>query len=367
MSLNCNEINAILNELNLDGSFIQDIIQPGFDTIAFYTYKEGTPKTIVVCAANGATRINETKRKIPKNEKPLRFMEFLKSKIRGAKILSCKQMALERIVKMELVHGDEEFNMFVRLWSAAANIILCDKENNILDTMFRRPQKGEVTGGVFNEEEIWSKAQKKSEEEKSAQIKSEEKFPVRDFLEVQEEIKEKHPDWLPLSFNQKVDWFYSESASALSRDALLEKAKAWYQSRRSKQTAALERLEKKKADFENAGQKKHWGDLILSNAHLIQNGSNFLECEDYQNGKKIQIKIDPKKSAQANAAYYYDLYKKEVSGAEELKTEIELANKKIAALDKAYQDILNEKNPVRIEQLLRKDSAPKQKIKKAHP
>ncbi|MCR5046387.1 MAG: NFACT RNA binding domain-containing protein, partial [Treponema sp.] len=47
--------------------------------------------------------------------------------------------------------------------------------------------------------------------------------------------------------------------------------------------------------------------------------------------------------------------------------EIELANKKIAALDKAYQDILNEKNPVRIEQLLRKDSAPKQKIKKAHP
>lgn len=367
MSLNCNEINAILNELNLDGSFIQDIIQPGFDTIAFYTYKEGTPKTIVVCAANGATRINETKRKIPKNEKPLRFMEFLKSKIRGAKILSCKQMALERIVKMELVHGDEEFNMFVRLWSAAANIILCDKENNILDTMFRRPQKGEVTGGVFNEEEIWSKAQKKAEEEKSAQIKSEEKFPVRDFLEVQEEIKEKHPDWLPLSFNQKVDWFYSESASALSRDALLEKAKAWYQSRRSKQTAALERLEKKKADFENAGQKKHWGDLILSNAHLIQNGSNFLECEDYQNGKKIQIKIDPKKSAQANAAYYYDLYKKEVSGAEELKTEIELANKKIAALDKAYQDILNEKNPVRIEQLLRKDSAPKQKIKKAHP
>ena len=115
MSLNCNEINLILSELDLAGSFIQDIIQPGYDTIALYVYKEGAAKTILICAANGATRVNETRRKIPKNEKPLRFMEFLKSRIRGAKILSCAQMGLERIIKLELGHGDEQFNMYVRL------------------------------------------------------------------------------------------------------------------------------------------------------------------------------------------------------------------------------------------------------------
>ena len=38
MSLNCNEINLILEELNIDGYFIQDIIQPGYDTIALYIY-----------------------------------------------------------------------------------------------------------------------------------------------------------------------------------------------------------------------------------------------------------------------------------------------------------------------------------------
>ena len=366
MSLNCNEINVILNELNLTGAFIQDIIQPGYDTLALYTYKEGTAKTILICAGHDATRINETKRRIPKNEKPLRFMEFLKSKIRGAKILSCGQIGLERVIKMELGHGDGRFNMFVRLWSGAANIILCDQENNILDTMFRRPQKGEVTGGRFDENAVIESAKKKAAEQAQAQDAAV-RFPVRDFADVQEEILQKHPDWAPLSFNQKVDWFYSENSSNLSRAALLEKAKSWYESRRSKQEAALERLQKKKAGFENSGQKKHWGDLILSNAHLIQDGSNFLECQDYQSGTTVQINIDPKKSAQANAAHYYDLYKKEVSGAEELKAEIELSQKKIAALDKAYQEILNEKNPVRIEQLLRKDSAPKQKIKKSHP
>lgn len=363
MSLNCNEINVILNELNLAGSFIQDIVQPGYDTIALYTYKEGAAKTILICAANGATRINETRRKIPKNEKPLRFMEFLKSRIKGAKILSCEQMGLERIVKFELGHGEEQFNMFVRLWSAAANIILCDKDNKILDTMFRRPQKGEVTGGAFDEGAIWESARKKAEEAGAQK----DRFPVRAFDEIQEEAALAHPDWPPLSFNQKVDWFYSESASTLSRAALLEKAKAWYETRHSRQEAALERLQNKKAAFENCAQKKHWGDLILSNAHLIQAGSNFLECEDYQNGASVQIKIDPKKSAQENAAAYYDLYKKEASGAKELEDEIALSQKKLAALEKAYQEILAEKNPARIEQLLRKDSAPKQQQKKTRP
>ena len=372
MSLNCNEINLILSELNLTGSFIQDIIQPGYDTLALTVYKEGGAKTILICAANGETRINETRRKIPKNEKPLRFMEFLRSRIKGAKIISCGQIALERIIKFELAHGDDEFNMFVRLWSAAANVILCDKQNNILDAMFRRPQKGEESGGFFDEAAIWENAQKKALQEKEGgqeedKKKNGGKFPIRDFLEVQEEILLKHPDWAPLSFNQKVDWFYSESSKGLSRSALLEKAKAWHESHKSRLEGALERLQKKKADFENCGQKKHWGDLILTNAAALDGQSNFLECVDYLSGATVQIKIDPKKSAQANAARYYELYKKEASGAQELLTEIELAKKKIAALDKAYQEILNEKNPVRIEQLLRKDSAPKQKIKKSHP
>ena len=51
----------------------------------------------------------------------------------------------------------------------------------------------------------------------------------------------------------------------------------------------------------------------------------------------------------------------------ELTHEIELAEKNLAALDKAYDAIKNEKNPVRIEQMLRRDSKPKQQEKKVHP
>lgn len=354
MSLNCNEINLILNELSIQGAFIQDIIQPGYDTLALYTYKSGIAKTVLICTAQNSCRINETRRKIVKNDKPLRFMEFLKSKIKGAKINSIEQIDLQRIVKMELSHADENFLLYIRLWSNAANVILCDSNNVILDSMFRRPKKNEVTGGTFIIPE-------------SDNSKPQKEWPIRDFSQVQEEFLQNHPDSLPLSFNQKVDLWYSEHASSLSREALLKQAEKWYTATHSRMTTALERLQQKLKDFENAEQYKHQGDLILSYSYLIDGKSKFIECEDYNTGKTVQILIDPKKSAHENASTYYEQYKKAQSGSEDLIHDIELSKKQIEKLDKLYQEILNEQNPVKIEQLLRKDSTPKQQIKKTHP
>ncbi len=352
MSLNCNEIDKILEELKIDGYFIQDIIQPGYDTIAFYTYANGEAKTVLVCTAQNSCRINETRRKISKNDKPLRFMEFLRSKIKGSRIVQAKQIGQQRIIKMDLIHGDEQFILYLRLWSNAANLILCDTENNILDTMFRRPAKGEVTGGKFvvpednGNHKVW---------------------PVRDFAEIAEEYAAAHPDYPDLSFNQKVDIWYSEHAQTLSREALLEQAEKWYNTTHSRMVNALEKLKAKQLEFSNCDQLKHYGDLILSYSYLIDGSSRFLECEDYDTGKTVRIQIDPDKNAQSNAGEYYERYKKAQSGGESLVHDIEIAQKKIEKVEKMYQEMLNEQNPVRIEQLLRKDTTPKQQKKKEHP
>lgn len=352
MSLNCNEINLILNELDLDGAFIQDIIQPGYDSIALYTYKNSTAKTVFICTAQNSCRINETRRKIYKNDKPLRFMEFLKSKIKGAKIISCKQIDLQRIIKLQLSHAEEEFILYIRLWSNAANIVLCDKNNVILDSMFRRPKKQEVSGGIFTLPE-------KQENNKI--------FEIRDFSELQEEYKKNHPDKKALSFNEKVDLWYSEKAQTLSRQALLIQAEKWYTQTFTKMNWALKKLESKLEEFKNASLYKHQGDLILSYSYLIDKNSKFLECEDYQTNKTVQILIDPEKSAHENASIYYEKYKKAQSGYENLIHDIELSKKQIEKLNKLYNEIQNEVNPIKIEQLLRKDSKPKQQKKKAHP
>ena len=385
MSLNCNEIDKIISELNLEGSFIQEVVQPNFNSIALYTYKPGSPKTIFISLEAGACRICETRRKITKNEKPLRFNEMLKSKIKGARILSCAQIGKDRIIRIELEKAgaiyvmpqaqehaakkaksmqtddeDEFFFLYIRLWSNAGNIFLCDKNNLILDSFYRRPAKGEKTG------EILALPEEKalSESENAAMT---EKFPVRDFSELAESYALSHPDYPELTFNQKVDLFYSENAAQTSLESLLEQAEKWYESHRSRQSAALDRLKEKRETFLNAAQYKHQGDLILAYGYALDGSSNFLECEDFDTGKKISIKIDPKKSAQENAANYYETYKKQTSGLENLEYDIESAEKALADLEAQYAKIIAEKNPIKLEQILRKTQKPKQQEKKSHP
>lgn len=360
MSLNCNEINLILDELNIENSFIQDIIQPTFDTICFYTYKEGSAKTVLICTAQNSVRINETRTKITKNPKPLRFMEFLRSRIKGAKIISCKQLGLERVIKMELCHSQEEFfNMYIRLWNNAANIILCDQNDFVLDSMFRRPEKYEVKGETFIAPAV---IQDKLQD-------SLEKFPIRDWkTPLQKKLNsQKTNSFVAKSFNEYIDFWYSEHSSSLSRDSLLEKCEKWYNINHSKKEAALQNLIKKQESFQNAEQLKHQADLILSYGHLIQQDSNFLECEDYKTGTVVKLLIDPKKSSTENANEYYKKYKKAISGKQEIQNDIEIAKSQLQKLEAQYQKIITEQNTVKMEQLLRTGSTPKQQQKKSHP
>ncbi len=394
MSLNHKEIDLILSELELSGTFVQDIVQPNFDSIAIYTFKPGVPKTVFVCLAGGECRIHETRRKITKNEKPLRFNELLKSKIKGARITSCAQIGSERIVKMTIERAGavivmpkaqsklqkiqdakggiphdapnadesdntERYNLYIRLWSNAANIFLCDEEDTIIDSFYRRPLKGEMTGEKFALPEAKNGGKT---------------FEIRDFAETEEKLLEeqaKRGYSRKITFNEKVEAFYSESAAKTSLESLLETAEKWYNTHKSRQTAALEKLCGKKAEFLNASTLKHSGDLILAYSYMIDSsgeGSNFIEVEDWENGNaKVKIRIDPKKSAQENASDYYEKYKKSNSGLEKLEYDISIAKKSIEELDRQYAQMVAEKNPIKLEQILRKKQTPKQLEKKSHP
>ncbi len=352
MSLNCREIDAIIEELSIEGSFIQDAVQPGYDTLALFAYGKGGAKTILICTAPNACRIHETRRKMSRNDKPLRFMECLRSQIKGARIESFRQIALNRIVEIRLLRGGKHFALYIRLWSNAANVLLCAEDNTIIDAMFRRPAKGEVSGGLFT---------------LPLENASDKVWEVRQFEAVEREYAEKHPDSPPLSFNRKVDLWYGEHAQSLSRDALLSRAQKWYDGARTRMEGALERLIAKQEAFEHSEQYKIQGDLILSNAHMIGKNARFVECRDYTSGKTILIPLDPDKTAQENAAFYYGKYKKQKSGAESIVHDIEIARAKLQKLDALYQKIIDEPNPLKIEQLLRRSETPKQKQKRAHP
>ena len=373
MSLNYKEIDVILNELDLTGMFVQEIVQPNFDSLAIYTYRPGEPKTVFISLEGGACRINETRQKITKNEKPLRFNELLKSKIKGARITSCQQVGSERIIKIILerqgaiivmpkaqehfakktrqddLEEDEIYTLYIRLWSNAGNIFLCDKEDIIIDSFYRRPAKNETSGNKFT-----LPVPKESKQTKA--------FFVRDFAELEEKTG-RH-----LSFNEKVEMFYTENAAESSLESLLEQAEKWYETHRSRLQNALDRLKEKRESFLNAGQLRHQGDLILSYAGDIDKAPQFIEVEDWESeGKLVRIKIDGEKTLQENAAAYYEQYKKAVSGMENLEHDIEITEKELESLADRYETMKTEKNPIKLEQILRKTQKPKQQEKKAHP
>ena len=77
------------------------------------------------------------------------------------------------------------------------------------------------------------------------------KFPVRDFNQIQNSsenlkgLKDKKNSGQTskeLSFNEKVDLFYSQNASRTSTEKLLEQAEKWYNSHKTRLENALEKL-----------------------------------------------------------------------------------------------------------------------------
>ncbi|MDR2901286.1 MAG: NFACT family protein [Treponema sp.] len=142
MSLNWKEINLVLEELDLDGYQVQKVVQSAYDVLALHVHGWGKTKTLLIAISPGACRIHETFRAVPKTDRPLRFQEFLKSRIVNSRIESISQIDQDRIVKIVLKQGANSFYLYVRLWSNAANVILCDESGTILDVMRRSPKRG---------------------------------------------------------------------------------------------------------------------------------------------------------------------------------------------------------------------------------
>ena len=121
MSLNWKEINLILEELDIEGAQIQSAVQSAFDVIILRIHKKGETKQILVSLSSGACRIHETFRAVPKSEKPLRFAQFLSSKIVNGWITEASQLGDNRIIRIIVKRQDAVFRLYIRLWSNAAS------------------------------------------------------------------------------------------------------------------------------------------------------------------------------------------------------------------------------------------------------
>ncbi|MDR0998287.1 MAG: NFACT family protein [Treponema sp.] len=338
MSLNWKEINLVLSELDLPGYQIQKAVQSAFDVIALKLHRRGVSKTLLVSLSPGACRFHETFRAAPKSEKPLRFAEFLNSRIANSWIDEAAQLGDNRIVRITVHQGAQRYRLYLRLWSNAANLIVTGGEGAILDAMRRLPRRGEVTGGRYAPEE----------DEAKREGRREGNYEIRDF-----------PDEIPadLSFNGKIDAYYAEHGGRLSLDALREQARRNYEGRIGRLAASLDRLREKEADFSSAEKLKQYGDIILANLGNIRPGDQWLETENFYTSETIRIPLDANKTATAQAERFYEQYRKAKSGLADLQEEIRDGEAELADLERTLARLLEEANPLVLQKLLRSRKA----------
>ena len=370
MSLNCAEIDKILEELDLEGSYIQKVVQSSYSVMVLHLYKT-RPMSLVICLEPGACRLHETTRKIPKFDKPLRFMELLRSRLRGAKITEAVQLNNDRIVRLSLETASGMLYLYIRLWSGAANMLLVDN-GIIVDAFYRRPSRHEVSG------EPWQPLPGESEatttqifgNEPSAAAGSESKAVAESAPTTVSPIAADKPVKTytvrsydaSKTFNEAIDEWYARQAPVLSLEALRAEAEHFYGLKIEKISRALEKLEAKKHSFLQADTLKHQGDLLLANLYRIPQGASSVELEDYAaDNRIIRIALDPRKTAQENAAGYYERYKKAVSGLEALTDDIEASKRTLAALNEELAKLRVEENPYLIEKVLHKRKIPVQR------
>ncbi|MDR0402290.1 MAG: NFACT family protein [Treponema sp.] len=346
MSLNWKEINLILEELDLAGSRIQKVFQGDFNVLVLEVFgrtggrtgekaDERTggaagAQTILVSLAPGGCRINRSLRPVPKTGKPLRFAQFLKSRVVNGRIEEASQLGDNRIIRLLLRRGEIRYRIYIRLWSNAANVIVTGEDGVILDAMRRLPKRGEVSGGFYRPEENPASSGGKD-------------YAIRE---------------LPgeASFNEKIDLFYTEQGGELSLEKLRERAERLINGSVNRLEASLERLREKEAEYKNAARWKEYGDIIMANASAITPGSAWLEAADFfsPGNAVIRIELDARKSPPENAELCYDKYRKGKNGLKDIQEEIQNGAAELAKLGETKKRLLSETNPLVLTGLLRK-------------
>jgi len=383
MSLNFKEIDLILSELTIVGTRIQKVLQPSYDTIVLETFGTEGKKDVLISVSPGACRIHGISDLPAKNERPLRFMECLRSRVRGGRIESVEQLASDRIIKIAISmpletdfeddHQEradrgrtsrgiprapsQNYTLYIRLWSGAGNMLLVDENNLIIDALFRKPDKGEASGLPCRIEDALSSQDPEENALKAA------KFRIRD-LDGEG------------SFSERVEAHYGGKSGDLSRDTLLAKAAERFEKRMRLLESKEEELGRLKKDYSNAERYKQIGDILMAgdfpspepaSKGSAPKSSVFVSAHDFYADKRISIQINPSLSTIENARKYYEMFRKASSGLSDVSLELAKVKEGQEALRAWLARLQNEQDPFVIAKALEKAGTVREKAIRKYP
>jgi predicted ribosome quality control (RQC) complex YloA/Tae2 family protein len=296
--LNWREIDALLDEIHLDGTRLRKVRQPDYRGIILEFSSPDDPSALALIMAPPYPRLHllTPGRKLPRAlPKPPRFTTVLKSRLEGARLSSLSQLGQDRIVRFTFQRAKEELNLDVKLWGNSANIILCGSDGIIIDTYSRRPKRGEAPGETWPPPGIGTGVKEGSE-----------RFSIRN---------------LPGkgSWNQRVEEYFRKLDSAESTKNRKELWEFYLNRREAALKIREERIRKGEERFRNQLKDGHHADIIMAYLHELKKGDVILEAEDWESpGTPCRIPLNPELTPRENAERYYNRQKRALRGLERL-------------------------------------------------
>ena len=331
MSLNWKEIDLILEELQLEGCFLQQIYQPVHQVIIFDLHKPGRSFALLICLAPGECRLHEFSGKMRNPKRPQRFASFLRARVRGGRIRAAAQLAGERIIKLQISKGAEETLIWIRLWSGAANMIVTDTAGQVLDACYRRKKRDEISGGQFHPETELATMQKSKGNGKKYQLRQ---LPGTG------------------SFNSRIARYYQQQARDRDTEQQLQKALKHCTSQIDHHQAKLDALLGQQQELANHNRYKEIGDIIMACLGTIIPGRQWLQTVDFfHENQPVEIELQTDLSPQANAGLYYQRYKAARKQSERISEQIERCQALLAGLEQKQYRILEENDVDLIQEL----------------
>ncbi|MBI9094297.1 MAG: NFACT family protein [Sphaerochaeta sp.] len=302
MSLNWRELQLIIEELPLEGSTLQSVVQHDFHSLSWYLYhpREGR-WTLYTEVGTPYSRLHMATHPIAvqqmgKTTKLQRFIQFCRANLEGAKITKVGQTPFDRMITIELDNHGRTLFLHLRFYSGpGANIFITDEDNTILDLLYRRPNRGEKSGATFV-----------APEEKQDDGG---KFTVRERKDT--------------SFNRQIEEEYGQASNTQTLKELLLKIRH----KRDKEVQQLEAtcasLEHKMLESGKFDHFKLMGDLLSANAHLITEHATSLEVENWESGEMVTIPLKENLRPSEQIKNYYDRYQRAKGTFENAKGEYE--------------------------------------------
>ena len=308
MSLNWVEINTVLEEASLTGTFLQNVRQADYHHLYFEFYSPGRPRQVLVCLAPQKTRLHEVVRRPPTLVRPPRFVEFLRARLVGAVVVEARQLGRDRLILWRLGTKEGVFDLWIRLWGGAANLLVTDQSHTVLEAAFRRPASGEVTGGHFDPEAGLGSSPPTKE------------FSLRSLPD---------PEGEPgASYSRRLEVYYAGASEDAER--LRDQALRLVDRRLVSLAASRERSRAKLAESARRDDWKTYADVLTSDAWKVAKGQTVFEGVDWRDGSSFRLDLDPKLTAHQSAQLYYKRYQKARDAAEGVAQELEAQDREEA-------------------------------------